>query len=1053
MSEASRNESPVCVSVFSNQDEIEETNLNKRQNQLTAGLNEEQMNLDDLFRISEDLKKNMANVFNFLKDKQSYKEIEKNSVDTKDFIREKIIYSNLNKKFKSKINSNSAKYAAMCGMFTKKIKEIEKVKQTLRNEKTNEIIPNWKDIYDTFRSTVKNQMHNNISSSLSKHCSNKLLLNLPITSIPQSCDKILCYEDECNDNLERISSNFETCSGDSVHSLILSHLGNINDNIKGIENILQQNKTVEPKLKNSKKTAAIELKDNFFQDLNKIVNEDKKELAFDLCFLSFDLLIMAKYILDLSQINQNTIMKPQLSTKLNTSYQEYTTVSKENQTGICFSFEPILNEQPVDSFNKNVISLRINKLLDKTLKKTNENSKEICKKCKAFYVSNSQKTNQNQWKCWICTNINQIKFTNNCLEMDMEYIKNVNDQHNRVINTNNNNECKIIVFCIDVSGSMSGNRLEIVKKASINTIKLLKEKKPEYKVALVTFESRSMYYGHGDINENIFDSSNINSRNQDIFKSMCSNLLPIKSSYDYLERKINSLNGSGGTRICSALIQSVHLASTIPNSQVILCTDGCAEDKSEHTYALITDFCNKNGFVKINIISFDENDIDLNTLGKLAYNTGGKTSKTSDAIDFDTFFSKTVENAFKAIQGSVNIKILSDSQMISLEQKGFKLELKNIDINTEEILVELIPNKIQNLSAQMQNIYFQIQIETPISIRVFTRELKINKDASYFQQQHNEIVHANSLRKLSDILYNEKNFKKAKNFCTQYRNFNEKNKEIEIKQVNETLELVDQLTSSNLCEKQLEIIINNKKINSFELVCGKKKIGDHDILGLCSLTEKQIENFTWSKNGMQNKSFNEFKNKITQCYQIFNITPLIEINKNSINARRLLTSVELIKQAFIIIQIIECFQVDKKSVGQNDSIINDMKNYLNNSYKNQYQIQTNSTNDSQEKIIEDIQKLFSNFEIIFNEFNLYSQKQCYQSEQGDWNNEKPCLLEELLKELIEFINEADNENLQNDLEEISLALIEKAGYYSSKAEFIEKKMIQQQKQAVSHQTG
>ena len=527
------------------------------------------------------------------------------------------------------------------------------------------------------------------------------------------------------------------------------------------------------------------------------------------------------------------------------------------------------------------------------------------------------------------------------------------------------------------------------------------------------------------------------------------------ASAPILERKINSLNGSGGTRICSALIQSVNLASTIPNSQVILCTDGCAEDKSEQTYASITDFCNKNGFVKINIISFDENDIDLNTLGKLAYNTGGKTSKTSDAIDFDTFFSKTVENAFKAIQGSVNIKILSDSQMISLEQKGFKLELESIDINTEEILVELIPNKIQNLSAQMQDIYFQIQIETPISIRVFTRELKINKDASYFQQQHNEIVHANSLRKLSDILYNEKNFKKAKNICTQYRNFNEKNKEIEIKQVNETLELVDQLTStsSNLCEKQLEIIINNKKINSFELVCGKKKIGDHDILGLCSLTEKQIEDFTWSKNGMQNKSFNEFKDKITQCDNNFNITPLIVINKNSINARRLLTSVELIKQAFIIIQIIECFQVDKKSVGQNDSIINDMKNYLNNSYINQYQIQTNSTNDSQEKIIEDIQKLFSNFEIIFNEFNLYSQKQCYQSEQGDWNNQKTCLLEELLKELIEFINKADNENLQNDLEEISLALIEKAGYYSSKAEFIEKKMIPQQKQAVSHKTG
>lgn len=131
---------------------------------------------------------------------------------------------------------------------------------------------------------------------------------------------------------------------------------------------------------------------------------------------------------------------------------------------------------------------------------------------------------------------------------------------------------------------------------------------------MVTFESSSMYFGHGNLNNKIADTIGINSRDQVRFSSMCSSMWPIKSSYDCLERKISSLNGSGGTLICSALIHSVHLAAAIPNSQVVLCTDGCAEDKNEQTYIAIADFCNKNGFIKINIISFDDH-VDMNSLG------------------------------------------------------------------------------------------------------------------------------------------------------------------------------------------------------------------------------------------------------------------------------------------------------------------------------------------------------------------------------------------------------------------------------------------------------
>ena len=85
-------------------------------------LNEEQINFEDLLRISDGLRKTIADILVLLKDKQSYKEIENKNSDTIDFIREKFIHSDLNKQFTSKVNLNSAKYVATCGMFTVRVR-------------------------------------------------------------------------------------------------------------------------------------------------------------------------------------------------------------------------------------------------------------------------------------------------------------------------------------------------------------------------------------------------------------------------------------------------------------------------------------------------------------------------------------------------------------------------------------------------------------------------------------------------------------------------------------------------------------------------------------------------------------------------------------------------------------------------------------------------------------------------------------------------------------------------------------------------------------------
>lgn len=183
---------------------------------------------------------------------------------------------------------------------------------------------------------------------------------------------------------------------------------------------------------------------------------------------------------------------------------------------------------------------------------------------------------------------------------------------------------------------MSGNRLDTVKKACIATLDQLIKENPEYRVALITFESSSTYYGHGDQCERTVSGLN-NIPDPDRIKALADSMLPIKNSYFLLKNQINSLQSRGGTNICPALAQSVLVASNTPNSEIILCTDGEADDKCEKVYNSLIEFCKNNGSIKINIITFEDN-CDLMLLGKLASETRGRIHKTSDALKFQEFF-------------------------------------------------------------------------------------------------------------------------------------------------------------------------------------------------------------------------------------------------------------------------------------------------------------------------------------------------------------------------------------------------------------------------------
>ena len=208
---------------------------------------------------------------------------------------------------------------------------------------------------------------------------------------------------------------------------------------------------------------------------------------------------------------------------------------------------------------------------------------------------------------------------------------------------------------------MSGKRIDAVKVSCIKNLISIKQENPEYKVALITFTSNAIYHGHGTLNERInliLDDWQLKN-NLDSIKTASKDLLPIKESFQKLENKINSLTTSPGTSISQALTYSCVLASSVDNSEVVLCTDGLVEDKNELFYESIAKYCNTNGLVKISLVSFEDSDCDLVALSKLISSTKRKQSNSIDQFKFEEFYNEIIEESLKNnSQIKVNLNLL-----------------------------------------------------------------------------------------------------------------------------------------------------------------------------------------------------------------------------------------------------------------------------------------------------------------------------------------------------------------------------------------------------------
>ncbi|XP_070849665.1 circularly permutated Ras protein 1 [Chaetodon trifascialis] len=310
--------------------------------------------------------------------------------------------------------------------------------------------------------------------------------------------------------------------------------------------------------------------------------------------------------------------------------------------------------------NVNVVSLSVGELVDINQAPGLESfqSPVICGKCSAA-LSCLSSMQANVWVCEFCGCENSVNDSVNrvCVgqragvHSDDLYLPNESDDDYQ------NLEDTVVVFCVDISGSMSvttevtsssgsqayTSRLEGIQDALQRALSSLLQQTPHRRVALVTFNNEVVIYGDGT-------STPLTLRDwalvdyDHIWQQGVAYNIPhcIAETYHQLIERVKDFREHGATSLGPAALASVAMASRYPGSKVILCTDGRANiglgtieqtpclssSLTPYFYRQLAQQAVASGVI-ISVMTFEGTDCCLADVGRLADTTGGRVNMVS----------------------------------------------------------------------------------------------------------------------------------------------------------------------------------------------------------------------------------------------------------------------------------------------------------------------------------------------------------------------------------------------------------------------------------------
>ncbi|XP_054863490.1 circularly permutated Ras protein 1 isoform X2 [Amphiprion ocellaris] len=392
--------------------------------------------------------------------------------------------------------------------------------------------------------------------------------------------------------------------------------------------------------------------------------------------------------------------------------------------------------------NVNVVSLSVGRLVNISRESGLESfqSPVVCGKCSAALSCLSSVRN-NVWLCEFCGSENVVDegVSQVCVgqragvRSDDIYLPQQSEDDYQ------NLEDTLVVFCVDISGSMSittevasgfgsptyVSRLEGIQDALQKALSSMLQESPRRRVALVTFTDEVVIYGDGTRTPltlrawALFDENHIWQQSSAFSVPHC-----IAETHLQLKQRIKDLREHGATALGPAALASVAVASRYPGSKVVLCTDGQAniglgamdQSRSQPSsdapdfYGQVAQRAVDSGVI-ISVMTFEGTDCRLADIGRLADATGGQVNIVSIGTIATEIQSASADNVL-ATGATVTLMGPDGVYFPFIEENDHKVvkEIGNVTRGTEITFQFAVKPDFVDAFLQKNTIPFQLQL-------------------------------------------------------------------------------------------------------------------------------------------------------------------------------------------------------------------------------------------------------------------------------------------------------------------------------------------------------
>ncbi|EAS06920.4 Sec23/Sec24 trunk domain protein (macronuclear) [Tetrahymena thermophila SB210] len=505
-------------------------------------------------------------------------------------------------------------------------------------------------------------------------------------------------------------------------------------------------------------------------------------------------------------VNQNYVSQQKINTNI---FMVNFSFIQDNQYQIAQLNNPQC-QNCMAFFNKYSIS----NLIDQN--EATQFNKNLIQKAQTFFYQKANQALHSEKLIWVCEfcyfpniieNLDQqivqdaVNIQGYFEKTQQPQIKNAQqEQQQTQLENFTKNSGEQLIYVLDNSGSMSsvesyvknGGVVQLSRKQSV--IQSIQEMSNQgnslqnKEIQLIVFSDEVQIYTNIQDKPHNVSSSSLNNWDQliasvqGIQEQMVG--VPAEQVNDLLTiyRKSNKM---GSTALGPAILSAVEIAKSNRGSQIILCTDGMAnqglgsisqQQQSTQFYQDVAQYAKQKG-VQVSIIGIGDDKMGLQVIGKLAEKTNGSVFK----IDLSNLNDK-LDNILqdKMIASDVKMKIFIHKNVVLEDRAKDDLEVDVGNATREscitfEYLIQH-PEELKDVSS----IPFQAQIEyTDLNGQrqfiVVTKQIKTTQNAQEVDNNLNmEIVEKRMAQKCANLI-KQGDAKQAKQYQQQWNSFVEKN--------------------------------------------------------------------------------------------------------------------------------------------------------------------------------------------------------------------------------------------------------------------------------------